>query len=73
MARYDWSKARRGFWVGKLQLPDQNRILDADLVEAFPDSESVNDALRALLRASMRITKPRPKKSRNKPNSAPST
>ena len=46
MDRYDWGRACRGFWAGKLRIgePEQRRILDADLVEAFPDSKSVNDA-----------------------------
>jgi hypothetical protein len=53
MERYDWGRARRGYWAGKLRIgePEQRRILDADLVEAFPDSKSVNDALRRVVKA----------------------
>jgi hypothetical protein len=53
MARYDWTRARRGFWAGKLRIgePERRRVLDADLVDAFPDSKSVNDALRQVVKA----------------------
>ncbi len=53
MERYDWTRARRGFWAGKLRIgqPERRRLLDADLVEAFPDSKSVNDALRRVAKA----------------------
>jgi hypothetical protein len=53
MERYDWDRARRGYWAGKLRIgePEQRRILDADLVEAFPDSKSVNEALRRVVKA----------------------
>ena len=41
----DWSKARRNPYVrGRLA-----RVLDADLAKEFPDSSSVNTALRELL------------------------
>ena len=61
MARYDWSRARRGYWSGRLQIgePEQRRILDADLVETFPDSKSVNDALRKLVKSEKRSGKGR--------------
>jgi len=53
MERYDWARARRGFWAGKLRIgePERRRLLDADLVEAFPDSKSVNDALRRIVKS----------------------
>ncbi len=41
----DWSKARRNPYVRGRRA----RILDADLAKAFPDSSSVNTALRELL------------------------
>ncbi|MGH7286019.1 MAG: hypothetical protein ACRELY_31245 [Polyangiaceae bacterium] len=61
MARYDWTRARRGFWSGRLQIgePEQRRILDVDLVEAFPDSKSVNEALRKVVKSEKRTTKRR--------------
>jgi hypothetical protein len=56
MARYDWSKATRGRFAQRFagrskKPPVAVRILDEELVEAFPDSESVNRALRALVDA----------------------
>ncbi len=49
LERYDWSKARRGRYVGKLKLGTPMRRLDDDLVDAFPNSQAVNEALRAVL------------------------
>jgi hypothetical protein len=53
LSRYDWSKATRGRFAARFagrskKPPIAVRILDDDLVEAFPDSESVNRALHAL-------------------------
>jgi hypothetical protein len=53
----DWSKARRNPYVrGR-----RSRILDADLVKAFPDSTSVNAALREVLAVRVVV---RPKRGR---------
>jgi hypothetical protein len=41
----DWSQARRNPYARGRRA----RILDADLAKAFPDSSSVNTALRELL------------------------
>ena len=41
----DWSKAQRNPYARGTRA----RLLDADLEAAFPDSKTVNDALRALL------------------------
>ena len=49
LERYDWSKATRGRYAGKLKMGTPMRRLDDDLVDAFPNSEAVNDALRAML------------------------
>jgi hypothetical protein len=53
MERYDWGRARRGYWAGKLRIgePERRRLLDPDLVAAFPDSKSVNDALRRVVKS----------------------
>lgn len=50
MERYDWSRARRGYWAGKLRRGN-TRTLEPDVAEAFPDDDSVNTALRAVLEA----------------------
>ncbi len=50
LQRYDWSKATRGRLVSKAaKVSALLRILDPELVPHFPDSRSVNEALRALL------------------------
>lgn len=48
--RYDWSKATRGKYVTKAAKASALlRILDPALARRFPDSRSVNVALRGLL------------------------
>lgn len=49
LERYDWSKATRGRYAGKLKISSPMRRLDADLIDAFPNSKAVNEALRAML------------------------
>jgi hypothetical protein len=50
LARYDWSKARRGRLAGKAaKVSGLLRILEPELAAQFPDSRAVNEALRALL------------------------
>jgi hypothetical protein len=50
----DWTKAKRGQVVEAELAPDDPRrflvILEPDLREQFPTTQSVNDALRAVLR-----------------------
>jgi hypothetical protein len=48
--RYDWSRARRGRLATKAARASALlRIVEPDLAAQFPDSRSVNEALRALL------------------------
>ena len=70
MSRYDWDRARRGHWAGKLRIGDRNRVLDQDLAEIFPDSESVNEALRALVRVGSRVKRSAPKPTKKKHDAA---
>jgi hypothetical protein len=50
LRRYDWSKASRGHVAAKAAKASALlRILDPALAARFPDSRSVNDALRALV------------------------
>jgi len=50
LQRYDWSKATRGRLAAKAARASALlRILDPELAAHFPDSRSVNEALRALL------------------------
>lgn len=58
MDRYDWSRARRGYWVGKLRHGNERR-LEPELAKAFPDDRSVNEALRVVLRAAKAMSSKR--------------
>jgi hypothetical protein len=46
---YDFSGGIRGKYVDRYRRGTNVVLLDPELTEAFPDSKSVNDALRALL------------------------
>jgi hypothetical protein len=48
-AEYDFSGGVRGKYVDKYRRGINVVLLDQELAEAFPDSKSVNDALRALV------------------------
>jgi len=48
-AEYDFSGGVRGKYVDKYRRGTNVVLLDPELAEAFPDSKSVNDALRALV------------------------
>ena len=62
LERYDWTKASRGRYSGKLRMGTPMRRLDNDLAELFPDSAAVNAALRAIVALGSVI----PRKSRKK-------
>ena len=48
--RYDWSRATRGRLAKRISKEGSNlRALDDDVVKDFPDSASVNAALRAVI------------------------
>jgi hypothetical protein len=48
-AEYDFSTGVRGKYAGRHANGTNVVLLDPELVAAFPDSKSVNDALRALV------------------------
>ena len=48
-AEYDFSGGVRGKYVDRYRRGTNVVLLDPELAEAFPDSKSVNDALRALI------------------------
>jgi hypothetical protein len=48
-AEYDFSGGVRGKYVERYRRGTNVVLLDPELAEAFPDSKSVNDALRALV------------------------
>lgn len=50
--RYDWSRARRGHWAGKLRTP-KAVLVPADVYEQFGS----DDAVRAALHAAVELAK----------------
>jgi hypothetical protein len=48
-AEYDFTGGVRGKYVGDYRMGTNVVLIDSELQEAFPDSRSVNDALRALV------------------------
>ena len=48
-AEYDFSNGVRGKYVDRYRLGTNIVILEPDLAKVFPNSKSVNDALRALV------------------------
>jgi hypothetical protein len=48
-AEYDFSGGERGKYADRYRNGTNVVLLEPELAEAFPDSKSVNDALRALL------------------------
>ena len=53
-AEYDFSGGVRGKYVDRYRRGTNVVLLDPALAEAFPDSKSVNDALKALLAVATR-------------------
>lgn len=50
-SEYDFSQARRGKYTKRFSSDTVMVTLDRDVSAAFPDAESVNEALRVLLKA----------------------
>jgi hypothetical protein len=48
-AEYDFSTGVRGRYAAEYRRRTNVALLDPDVAAAFPDSKSVNDALRALV------------------------
>lgn len=46
---YDFSGGIRGKYANRIQRESNVIVLEPDVAKVFPDSESVNEALRALL------------------------
>jgi hypothetical protein len=53
-ADYDFSDGVRGKYKDRYSLGTNLVLLDPELAQAFPDSKSVNDALRALVEIASR-------------------
>jgi hypothetical protein len=60
LPEYDFSGGVRGKYFGRYQKGTNLVLLEPDIAEAFPDSASVNRALRVLVNvAATTITKPK--------------
>ena len=57
LSEYDFSKTRRGKYARRYARGTNLVVLAPDVAKVFPDSQSVNEALRALTRISRRSTK----------------
>jgi hypothetical protein len=53
-AKYDFTGGVRGKYAARFKAGTNVRLLDPEVAAAFPDSKSVNDALRALLAVAKR-------------------
>ena len=58
-AEYDFSAGVRGKYAKKYERGTNVVLLEPQLAEAFPDSKSVNDALRAVLVVAARVNNSR--------------
>jgi hypothetical protein len=54
---YDFSKGVRGKYVKRFAEGSNVVVLSPDVAKVFPDSQSVNEALRALVKIADRRTK----------------
>jgi len=54
-AEYDFSGGVRGKYVEQYRKGTNLVVLEPEVARAFPDSESVNEALRALLSVASRV------------------
>lgn len=55
---YDFSGGVRGKYVQRFAEGSNIVVLEPDVAEVFPDSASVNEALRALMKVAQRQAKP---------------
>ena len=59
-AEYDFSAGIRGKYVDRYRLGTNVILLEPEISEAFPDSKSVNEALRTLLPITTRVEARKP-------------
>ena len=62
LEEYDFSGGKRGVYAERYAQGTNLVALSPDIAAVFPDSESVNNALRTLVRAARRSIKPKPLK-----------
>ena len=59
---YDFSNGRRGEYAERYAQGTNVVLLDRDVHEVFRDSRAVNDALRTLIRADGKGSRPKPRR-----------
>ena len=59
LPEYDFRKGVRGKYAGRYASGTNVVVLSPEVAQVFPDSESVNDALRALVKITRRQSKSR--------------
>ncbi len=64
LEEYDFRGGRRGVYAERYAQGTNLVALAPDLMEVFPDSEAVNEALRTLVKAARRSVKPAPGRKR---------
>lgn len=57
LPEYDFSAGTRGKYAARAAKGTNVVVLDADVAAAFPDAQSVNEALRALVQVARRTAK----------------
>jgi len=62
LEEYDFSNGIRGKYASKYKEGTNLVVLDPELIEYFPDSSSVNEALRSLARLMKRYRNKKPNK-----------
>ena len=64
LAEYDFRGGKRGVYAERYAQGTNLVALSPDIIAVFPDSESVNEALRTLVKAARRSIKSTPRKKR---------
>lgn len=62
LGEYDLSNGVRGKYAARYAAGTNIVVLDPDVAESFPDSQSVNEALRALIKVARRTTAKSPER-----------
>ena len=60
-AEYDFRGGERGKYASRYKSGSNVVVLDADMAKVFPNSESVNAALRSLVSLARKTVKSRPR------------
>lgn len=64
LARYDWSKARRGRYAARFLRTAHAVVIDPEVYEQFGNTDAINSALALILKLRALTDKPRPARKR---------